>query len=258
MSGSYAKVSGALPMRNYIRRCRQLKNDATTEFIELYKRLESAIRDKYDVPQGTGAVSWLIRNERGFGGVHDELNYCREVRNLLQHGERVRDDYAVVPSAGMIESIRSTIERVEGLPRAIDLCVKTRDVYSVSLTDPMLAAMRVMCDKSYSHLPILEDGRVVGVFSAKSLFTYLIEDGITTLDESMTFEQVAGLLPLDKHGSETFAFVPQEMLATNIAELFQRARSQSKRLGVVFVTAHGKQNERLLGMLTAWDMAAFF
>ena len=48
------------------------------------------------------------------------------------------------------------------------------------------------------------------------------------------------------------------MLAPNIAELFQRARTQSKRLGVVFVTAHGKQSERLLGLLTAWDMAAFF
>ena len=235
-----------------------MRDDATTEFIELYKKLETAIRDKYDVPQGTGAVSWLIRNEQGFGGVRDELNYCREVRNLLQHGERVRGDYAVIPSAGMIECVRSTLERVEGLPRAIDLCVRTSDVFSATLTDPMLAAMRVMCEKSYSHLPILEDGRVVGVFSAKSLLTYLIEDEITTLDEAMTFEQVAGLLPLDKHGSETFAFVSQDMLATDIAKLFQQARTQSRRLGVVFVTAHGKQRECLLGMLTAWDMAAFF
>lgn len=235
-----------------------MKNDATTEFIELYKRLETAIRDKYDVPQGTGAVSWLIRNERGFGGVRDELNYCREVRNLLQHNERVRGEYAVIPSAGMLESMRSTIARVEGIPRAIDLCVKMRDVYSASISDSMLPAMRVMCSKAYTHLPILEDGRVTGVFSAKSLFSYIIEDGVLTLDETMTFERVSGLLPLDKHGSETFAFVPQEMLATNVAELFQQARKQSKRMGVVFVTAHGKQSERLLGMLTAWDMAEFF
>ena len=235
-----------------------MRNDATSEFIELYKRLESAIRDKYDVPQGTGAVSWLIRNERGFGGVRDELNYCREVRNLLQHGESLQGDFAVVPSAGMLACIRSVLERVEGLPRAIDLCVKTRDVYSASLKDSMLAAMRVMCDRSYSHIPILEDGRVKGVFSAKSLLTCIIENGMKRLDETMTFEQIAGLLPLDKHGSETFAFVPQDMLAPSIAELFQRARTQSKRLGVVFVTAHGKQSERLLGLLTAWDMAAFF
>lgn len=235
-----------------------MKNDATTEFIELYKRLETAIRDKYDVPQGTGAVSWLIRNERGFGGVRDELNYCREVRNLLQHNERVRGEYAVIPSAGMLESMRSTIARVEGIPRAIDLCVKMRDVYSASISDSMLPAMRVMCSKAYTHLPILEDGRVTGVFSAKSLFSYIIEDGVLTLDETMTFERVSGLLPLDKHGSEMFAFVPQEMLATNVVELFQQARKQSKRMGVVFVTAHGKQSERLLGMLTAWDMAEFF
>ena len=235
-----------------------MKDDATTEFLELYKRLESAIRDKYDVPQGIGAVSWLIRNEQGFGGVRDELNYCREVRNLLQHNERVRGDYAVIPSVGMMQTIKSTIDRVEGIPRAIDLCVRTSDIYSASLTDPMLPAMKAMCSKAFSHLPILEDGRVIGVFSAKSLLSHIIEDGVTKLDETMTFEQVASLLPLNRHGSETFAFVPQDMLATSVAELFRQARRQSKRLGVVFVTAHGKQRERLLGMLTAWDMAEFF
>ena len=235
-----------------------MKDDATGEFIDLYKRLESVIRSKYDVPQEIGAVSWLIHNERGFIGVRDELNYCREVRNLLQHNERVRGDYAVIPSAGMIETIKSTISRIEGIPRAIDMCVKTSDICSASISDAMLPAMRVMCSKTYTHLPILEDGRVTGVFSAKSLLSHIIEDGVTRLDETMTFEQVAGLLPLDRHGSETFAFVPQEMLATNVAELFQQARKQSKRLGVVFVTAHGKQSERLLGMLTAWDMAEFF
>ena len=235
-----------------------MRDDPTTEFIELYKRLESAIRDKYDVPKETGAVSWLIRNERGFGGVREELNYCREVRNFLQHNERVRGEYAVIPSAGMIESVRSTIARVEGIPRAIDLCVKVSDIYSASLMDAMLPAMRAMCNKTFTHIPILEDGRVTGVFSAKSLLSHIIEDGVTELDETMTFEQVASLLPLDRHGSETFEFVPQEMLATGVAELFQQARRQSKRLGIVFVTAHGKQSERLLGMLTAWDMAEFF
>ena len=235
-----------------------MKDDATTEFLELYKRLESAIRKKYDVPQEVGAVSWLIRNDRGFGGVRDELNYCREVRNFLQHNERVRGDYAVIPSAGMMESIRSTVARVEGIPQAIDLCVRTSDICSASLKDPMLPAMRAMCDRSFSHIPILEDGRVTGVFSAKSLLSHIIEDGVTKLDETMTFERVAGLLPLNRHGSETFEFVPQEMLATSVAELFQQARKRSRRLGVVFVTAHGKQSERLLGMLTAWDMAEFF
>ena len=32
----------------------------------------------------------------------------------------------------------------------------------------------------------------------------------------------------------------------------------SVRLGMVFVTEHGEPDEELLGILTAWDMAAFF
>ena len=47
-------------------------------------------------------------------------------------------------------------------------------------------------------------------------------------------------------------------LATDVAGMFQEALEDKKRLGAVFVTQNGRPTERILGMLTAWDMAAYF
>ena len=41
------------------------------------------------------------------------------------------------------------------------------------------------------------------------------------------------------------------------AERFKESLKDQERLGMLFVTAHGKPNERLLGIITAWDLAKF-
>lgn len=229
---------------------------ATREFIDLYNRLESAICELYPVPENTGPVAWLARNERGFRSMRNELEYCRDIRNFLQHNERVKDDYAVIPSEGMLESLRETLSKVVNMPRAIGLC--TGEIYSAGMTDRIRPAMKEMADKAFTHVPILENGRVRGVFSENTLLSYMNTDEIVEITEEDTFEKVRDLLPLDRHDSETFAFVSRDMVATSIAELFQDALKRHERLGMVFVTAHGKPSEKLLGILTSWDMAAFF
>ena len=119
-------------------------NERTREYLDLYSRLEKAIRDRYPVPSGEGALAWLARNDRDYRNIKDELDYCREVRNFLQHNELVNDDYAIIPSEGMVQTMRNILSRVAEIPKAIHICTKTRQLYSVSLQDRIRPAMRTM------------------------------------------------------------------------------------------------------------------
>lgn len=233
-------------------------NERTREYLDLYSRLEKAIRDRYSVPANEGALAWLARNDRDYRNIKDELDYCREVRNFLQHNELVNDDYAIIPSEGMVQTMRNILSRVAEIPKAIHICTKTRQLYSVSLQDRIRPAMRTMARNSYTHVPILQDGRVVGVFSENTLVAHMNTDEVVEITEEDTFEKMKGLLPLDKHVGETFRFVSEGLLATEIAEMFLDALKRRERLCMVFVTANGKQREKLLGIITAWDMADFF
>ena len=62
--------------------------NVTEEFLELYRRLEGAIRVKYGDEVGESPVWWMAHKARGYRGMREELDYCREVRNVLQHRQR--------------------------------------------------------------------------------------------------------------------------------------------------------------------------
>jgi CBS domain-containing protein len=121
--------------------------------------------------------------------------------------------------------------------------------------DRILPIMRTMIEKSYTYVPILVDGRVAGVFSANTLLARVIDEGIG-FDEDDTFAEIEDLLSLDAYDSEAFEFVSVDTSATEIIDLFETLPNSTKRLGAVFVTNNGDRNQRLLGMITAWDVAS--
>ena len=232
--------------------------DPTEEYLDLFRRLEAAIRVKYGDEITDSPVWWLAHKAKGYRRMSEELDYCREVRNVLQHRQRLEGDYAVIPSEGMINAIRQIVERIERLPFAYDICVKTRDLLSAGPHDRIRPLIRSMARRGFSHVPVLEDGRVVGVLSERTLVSHILTDTIIEVGQEDTLDIVARLLPLDAHGSEVFGFASRDALATDVAGMFQEALEDKKRLGAVFVTQNGRPTERILGMLTSWDMAAYF
>ena len=89
--------------------------DNTVEFLDLYNRLERLIRERYNLSRDGGAIAWLLSRDKAPRALRDELDYCREVRNFLQHNERIDGSYAVIPSDAMLDALRSTLERFEGV-----------------------------------------------------------------------------------------------------------------------------------------------
>ncbi|MBQ3106622.1 MAG: CBS domain-containing protein [Eggerthellaceae bacterium] len=224
------------------------------EFLDLYRQLESHIKESF--PQaGSSAVSWLSRRKE-FRHLSTELDYCREVRNLLSHREKIDGAYAVEPSESMLGTLRATIERIANPAKAHGIMVPRDKVVAKSMDDLVRPAMAVMLKEKFSRVPLLDDGRVVGVFSETALLACLVDQQIIGIDDSTRFAQLEKYLPLKAHASESFRFVPRNMYVSELADLFEEADRAQDRIGMVFVTQNGKPSERLLGIITAWDIAS--
>ena len=52
-----------------------------------------------------------------------------------------------------------------------------------------------------------------------------------------------------------FRFVPENDPIAHLRSLCADALKNHERIGMIFVTANGKLNEPLLGILTVWDIA---
>jgi len=118
-----------------------------------------------------------------------------------------------------------------------------------------LEVMKTMNQYTYTYVPVLEDGVVVGVFSENVVFSYLVKHEIAAVDADITIGEFGEFLPLDKHPSEFFKFVGKDALLIDVQELFKNELEADRRLGVVHITNSGKSTEKLLGMITSWDIA---
>ena len=226
----------------------------TDVFLDQYRQLESVIRDKYDLQETQSPVGFLVRQPE-FRTIRTELDYCREVRNLLSHTPKVNNNYGIEPSDDLIELIKGTIQRVQNPPTASRIAIPREKILCKEMTDYVLPTMKDMNEHVFTHIPILRDGSVIGVFSENTILSYLIDEEIVCIDADTRFVDMEKYLPLSAHKAESFRFVARNTSLGSITSLFEEALTSTDRIGMVFVTNSGKPTEKLLGIITAWDIA---
>ena len=229
-------------------------NRKTELFLDKYKQLETAVSAQYDLHHSESAVSFLEHRPE-YQTIKSELSYCREVRNLLTHNPKIYGRFAVEPSDEMLALLDRVIARILNPLRAKHIWISERNVSCRTMDDYVRPAMVEMRERMYTHIPIVRDGVVIGVFSENTLLNYLIDDETAHIDDGVTFSDIERYLPLDRHKAESFRFVGKETPVSEIGDLFAEADKNADRIGLVFVTNSGKKTEKLLGIISAWDVA---
>ena len=226
----------------------------TDQFLDLYKKLENTANTHYHI-RGSGSAIAKLQRRQEFSNIHQELDYIRDVRNLLTHRPRIGELYAVEPTDAMLSLLEKLIDRLEHPLSAIRIAVPLEEVLSASLDSPVLDSLEKMYKRAFSHMPILEDGKVAGVFSGSSLMNCVLYKHIM-FSGDLKFRDIKDTFTFDQHPSETFRFVSRDTLVSDISDMFDEALQQEERIGMIFVTENGKSDEELLGIITAWDVAA--
>lgn len=222
-------------------------------FLDAYKRLEVAIRSEFAVDEGESAV-YKLRGMRGFSRYAEQLDCCREVRNLIQHTPRFEGAYPIAPDERMVTFLNKMTGRVRKRPRVIDIAVRGSKIVSCTPADGVSEVVASMYEQGRSHVPILESGHVVGVFDKDSVFTYLAERGMAEQPTAVRMAQLGKYVALDGRRSEAFTFHARDQFVAEAEELFDKQRAEGKDVALAFVTEHGKPEERILGLFTAWDI----
>ena len=103
-------------------------------YIEKYKTLEKVVRDTYGLNYAD-SISYFLARQDGFSKYKEDIRYCQDVRNWLQHNKKVNGQFAITPNDAMLQFIDALIVKVQNRPRSIDAAVKKR-VRNVSLSSP--------------------------------------------------------------------------------------------------------------------------
>jgi len=228
------------------------------KFLELFKEIESHARNVYrkgrEYPPDESFVKDLKRDRR-FIEYSKKIDCCKYVRNFLVHNLEFNSEFPVEPSNEMIIFLQEKILEVFEKPKTIrDIWIPKEKVFFSELGDKVLPIMKSMRNNNYTHIPILENGVVTGVFSENTLFDFIIDEGIMDIDDKTLMSDFKNILPVEKHINESFHFVSKDITLYEIGQMFENDFTSNKRIGMIFATQSGKSTEKVLGVITPWDV----
>lgn len=185
-----------------------------------------------------------------------ELQIFADLRNIIDHNPyRVKAHPMATPHKDIVRQYEDIKNAVLHPKKAFKIAVKAPNIYTTIMEGNALEVMEIMNKKAYSHVPVIEKDKIVGVFSESTILSYLVRHKDSIITRDVKIKEFVEFIPLDNHPSERFEFADRDILLIEIQNLFGQGLKEGKRIAVVFITEHGKREEKLLGILTPWDVA---
>lgn len=231
-------------------------------FLEIYNDFDNYLRRVLEKPDGYrhyNLIDDLIKNNKSFKKYERDLKAFGNLRNAIVHNpEQKNADPIAEPHEYVIKKYLYIVNLVKNPPTAYgSVAIKVDKLYTTTLEASAVAVMKEMTKHTYTHVPVIDNNSVIGVFSESTLLNYFADKGEVLLEKDVRIEEFIDYIPFDKHKSEYFDFISKKTLLTEVEAMFQGELEENRRLGVIFITEDGKPSQKILGIITAWDMAGY-
>ncbi len=229
--------------------------DNVKQFLDAYRRLEALAprvlpRDGKDARGGV--IARLCRLPM-FAPYREELDCCREVRNLLTHEVQVGGSPGVIPGDGTVEFLERMIELIKNPTRVKARMTPRARLYTLTPDMNVKSVMAKMQYKGLSRVPLVDENWVVrGMFSVESVFS-AVSGGITITDNT-TLQDLAEYLPLTGTVMSAYRFVDPDTTVAEAEALFHHMSDHRSKLRAILVTADGTREGELVGILSPYDV----
>ena len=189
-----------------------------------------------------------------YKSIRSNLAFCRMLRNLLSHYDwsKAGNDMIIVTD--------QAIRQVNNLYYSLNpvtlmrVAIRAGQIFAPSPEDSVLAAVKVMQRNDYSYIPVVENHRIVGVFSTKTLMRLVAENNGVNISETLKFKEIADLIQLKDESNAHYGFINPNMTVEDISLKFQRSKTRRMRLDMLFITDNGRSDGLLQGMVTPVDL----
>lgn len=235
------------------------KDNLSEKFLQIYNELDNYMRKKLKaenfVDHGV-LLKQMADQSRVFSEFYKDLKTFADMRNLLVHNPyKASADPILIPHRYVVEKYEEIKNKVMYPRKAISIAIPREVVYTTTLDDSAWEVMQEMNDKVYTHVPVMDGDKMIGVFSENTILSYLVHNKDSIIMQDAKISEFKDFVPLGKHPSEYFEFVGRNALLVEVEEIFRKGLIDRRRVAVVFITENGKPDEKLLGLITAWDIA---
>lgn len=229
------------------------------KFIEHYIAIEKMLRRNYGSKgQHQSFLQLVAKAEKRQSVVAfyaDDLREYGELRNAIVHNRSPKEnDIIAEPHSYVVERMAYIRNQIEH-PVRIEHVMNT-NIMTAKVTDTTLPIAQVMLKHVYTHVPVYDGKKFVGVLSETALLR-IVGERIANdelINKDATIQK--SVQHLDESGNiyNDFEFAPRKMFVMDARARFEQALDEGRRLGAIFVTKTGKNDEKIEGLVTAWDL----
>lgn len=224
-------------------------------FLQKYRILEGLLEKRYDgCKMHSSSVVMEFLRDSSSDPVRVDLDLIRELRNLLTHNAGPDGNAIAEPSEEIIRRLDEIIEFVRRPKFAVDFGTPAKQVMCARLNDKLIHVMANMRKNGYSHVPVMEKGRICGVLSVKCVFDFVAEKGPHSLQPDFRIGDLKDRISLDRNTGDRYVFMPAAASIEAVRAAFERYTEKNSRLGAVFISENGSPEEKLICILTPWDV----
>lgn len=233
----------------------QAENGSRAEaFLRLYRQFEGLLEKRFAGRDWGGNVVTTYLNDPDSEPMRAEIDLCRRIRNILAHNVENTGEPVVEPSEGTLGRLQAVIEYVKHPVMAINYGTPADKILFAHPNDLALNVMRHMVKNGYSHVPVADQNRLIGVFSSGSLMLLAARRGLSQVRDELRIGDMKDAIGFGDKRSERFMFLPEDATLMAVRKAFEKRRERDHRLAVVFLTEDGTVRTPVKALLTSWDV----
>lgn len=233
-----------------------IKNqEQVDEFIKYFNEIEKHLNNK-DGNSNLGFTRLIGKYQdsdkviRQYAG---ELMHLKDIRNLLVHN----NNYYAIPNEYSMKKIKNIRDRIINPPKVYPLF--NSKVETVSNDQPVIEVIKFMKEKSYSQVPVLNNrGEFLDLITNNAISRWI--GSLTAQDCAQAlFEEALVRDVLDyEEESSLYEFISRDRLIVDVIDMFEETQRQGRKLEAIFITNSGRKSEKLLDIVTSWDLPEMY
>ena len=221
-------------------------------FLKAFVTIESYLRRTTGGGESLGfsrLIKIASRSDPAVNRNKEVLLELASLRNVIVHKRRGGQVIAE-PNDQAVADIERIAAHVTAPPTVISLF--RTEVLTMSVGDAISEGIKPMFDLSYSQVPVYDHARFVGLLTTNTVGRWLgacVGEDISSLADT----KIASVLS-HTEDDDNNVFVSKGATLFEVLDRFRDYERRGKRLEAILITDNGKRTEKLLGIITIWDL----
>lgn len=221
---------------------------STEEFLERYKELEAWAVGIYG-KDGVKGIEDSHHNKQ----IKTEASYFRHVRNIFAHNPNGIDKPLILLTGEFKTKFEAFCSNLTD--SVSQFYVPYKDIYKREMSDKVMQTIKVMRDRSFTHVPIMNGKKVWGVFSDTTIFNLVGSGDTSMIQDNVQFFNISKYVA-EYSDKGIYDFARGNVSADAVRRMFSDAFDEGRKLEVIFFTTTGDKNGDLIGLVTIWDLTS--